>query len=76
MQFMADEQSALSLGDLRQTGPSLVPLPAYCRIAIETLTYFDRPPPLEGRHFHGARLHHTGILICRDFFLGLGRGRR
>jgi len=26
--------------------------------------------------FHRARLHHTGVLICRDFCPGLGRGRR
>lgn len=26
-----------------------------------------------GVHFHRARLHHTGVLICRDFCLDLGR---
>ena len=26
-------------------------------------------------HFHRTRLHHTGVLICRDFCLGLRRGR-
>ena len=28
-----------SRGDLGQTNPSLVPLPEYCRVAVETLTY-------------------------------------
>ena len=58
-------------------------LEGLCRGATGPLVRVSRLPGtlLAGRlqtHpravFHGARLHHAGVLICRDFCLGVGRG--
>jgi hypothetical protein len=52
------------------------PLEGLCRGAsFATVGYPPSGATLDaptGR-FHRARLHHTGVLICRDFCLGLGR---
>jgi hypothetical protein len=60
MQFIAGEQISIQSGrPLVKQVTSFVPLPKYCGIAIETLTYLTDLRTVEGLcrgvHFHQAR---------------------